>query len=188
MAEESLLTAKIRHGFDHLDADGDGRLTEEDHVIMGRRVAAALGHPPGSEAEAQIIAAYVGIWRDLHLPHTADGAAGISKEEFVRSTSRLASDPQAAQATVGAVGQAYLAIVDAERDGHVTPDEFPAFQRGHFPALTQSEADEAFAHLDSNGDGYLSEQEFTQAIVEYWSSQDPDAPGNWWMGRPPYQR
>src|SRR4051794_12968434 len=49
-------------------------------------------------------------------------------------------------------------------------------------------ADEAFRHLDQDGDGYLSADEFITAIVEYWSSDDPDAPGNWAMGRPAYER
>jgi hypothetical protein len=60
-----LLTAKINHGFDHLDADGDGQLTEDDHVLMGQRVAASLGHAAGSPAEQQIIDAYLRIWREL---------------------------------------------------------------------------------------------------------------------------
>ena len=42
--------------------------------------------------------------------------------------------------------------------------------------------------LDADGDGYLPDEEFTRAIVEYWSSADPEAPGNWWMGRPAYLR
>src|SRR5438445_9959971 len=54
-----LLTAKISYGFDHLDADGDGQLTEDDHVLMGQRVAASLGHASGSPAEQQIIDAYL---------------------------------------------------------------------------------------------------------------------------------
>src|SRR4051794_36073404 len=49
-------------------------------------------------------------------------------------------------------------------------------------------ADEAFRHLDQDGDGYLSADEFITAIVEYWSSDDPDGPGNWAMGRPAYER
>ncbi|MFD4156945.1 hypothetical protein ACFWR4_29895 [Streptomyces hydrogenans] len=41
-----------------------------------------------------------------------------------------------------------------------------------------------FDHLDTDGDGSLSAEEFVRALTEFWSSTDPDAPGNWWMGRP----
>ncbi|MEV4251567.1 EF-hand domain-containing protein [Spirillospora sp. NPDC049652] len=186
MSSPDMLTAKISHGFDRLDADGDGRLTEHDHVLMGQRTAAALGHPSGSAAERQIIDAYLRIWRDLHLPHVPGGGGAISKEQFIDSTRSLVSDPDAARATVGALAEAFLDIADTDADGSVTPDEFLAFQRGHFPGLEASDAAEAFRHLDTDGDGRLSSEEFVQAVIEFWSSTDPEAPGNWWMGRPPY--
>ena len=53
--------------------------------------------------------------------------------------------------------------------------------------LTEADAHEAFVHLDTDGDGLLSAEEFIRATIEFWSSTDPDAPGNWWMGRPTYQ-
>jgi Ca2+-binding EF-hand superfamily protein len=183
-----MLSAKISHGVELLDADGDGRLTEDDHVLMGRRVAAGLGHPPGSAQEQRIIEAYRTIWGDLHLSHLPGGATSITKEQFIQSTRSLATDPAAARATVGALAEAFIAITDLDRDGYISPAEFLAFQRGHFPSLAQADADEAFRHLDQDGDGYLSADEFITAIVEYWSSEDPDAPGNWAMGRPTYQR
>jgi Ca2+-binding EF-hand superfamily protein len=179
-----LLTAKITYGFDHLDADGDGQLTEDDHVLMGQRVAASLGHASGSPAEQQIIDAYLRIWRELHLPHIPGGGTAISKEQFLTSTRTLAGDPAAARTTVGALAQAFLAIADTDHDGQVSPAEFFVFQRGHFPNLTETDANEAFSHLDADGNGLLSAEEFTQAIIEFWSSTDPNAPGNWWMGRP----
>ncbi|WP_026412808.1 EF-hand domain-containing protein [Actinomadura oligospora] len=186
MPASDMLTAKINQGFASLDADGDGRLTEDDHVLMGRRVAASLGHPPGSDAEARIIDAYLRIWRDLHLPHIPGGGTAITKEQFVVSTRSLAEDPDAARATVGALAEAFLDIADTNADGTVSPAEFLAFQRGHFPGLTDSDAAEAFQHLDTDGDGLLSPAEFIRAVIEFWSSTDPDAPGNWWMGRPAY--
>jgi hypothetical protein len=103
-----LLTAKISYGFDHLDVDGDGQLTEHDHVLMGQRVAVSLGHASGSPAEQQIIDAYLRIWRELHLPHIPAGGIVISKEQFLTSTRTLTGDPAAAQATVGALAEAFL--------------------------------------------------------------------------------
>lgn len=184
MDRATFLTSKISHGFDHLDADGDGALTENDHVLMGQRVAAALGHQRGSSAETEIIDAYLRIWRDLHLPHIPDGGNAITKAQFVESTLSLADDPAAAQATVGALGSAFLAIADTDQNNQVGPAEFRAFQSGHFPHLTETDLTEAFTHLDADGDGHLSAEEFVNAIIEYWSSDDPAAPGNWWMGQP----
>lgn len=181
---DDLLIAKISHGFDHLDADGDGRLTERDHVLMGQSVARSLGHPDGSVEEQRIVDAYVAIWRDLHLPHLPAGAKAVHRAEFIESTRSLADDPKTAEATLGALARAFLAVADADGNGRVDADEFFLFQRGHFPQLRRSDADTAFAHLDRDGDGTLSAEEFVTAILEYWTSRDPDAPGNWWTGSP----
>jgi Ca2+-binding EF-hand superfamily protein len=179
-----LLKAKIERGFQFLDVDGDGLLTEQDHVLMGRRAAEALGHAPGSAEDQRLVDAYLHIWRDLHRPHIPGGGEVITREQFLASTGALADDPQAARATVGALAEVFLTIADTDVDGRVSPAEFLVFQRGHFPGLTDAESAEAFSHLDVDGDGHLSTEEFIQACIDFWSSTDPDTPGNWWTGRP----
>ncbi|NUT95955.1 MAG: EF-hand domain-containing protein [Saccharothrix sp.] len=184
MTPSELLLDKIGRGFDQLDADGDGELGEQDHVLMGRRVAEALGYQPGSPEEQRMVDMYVRVWRDVHLPHLPAGITTIGRDDFISSTRDLAEDPAAADATLGALAREFLKIADVDADGRVTPAEFQAFQHGHFPALAEGDADTAFAHLDTDGDGYLSPDEFVRAVIEYWTSTDPDAPGNWWIGGP----
>ncbi|MEU3604565.1 EF-hand domain-containing protein [Streptomyces sp. NPDC035033] len=188
MDHQDFLTAKIARGFDQLDANGNGVLTEDDHVEMGRRVASSLGHAEDSPEAGRIVDAYLAIWREVHLPFVPAGGEGIPKEQFIASTRALAQDPETARAALGGIAETYLRIADIDRDGRISPDEFLAFQRGHFPELTDENAAEAFAHLDTDGDGTLSPAEFTTAVIEFWTSPDPDATGNWWAGRPAFPR
>lgn len=185
MNRSEFLVAKISYGFDCLDTDGDGALTEHDHVLMGRRAANSAGHQPGSPAETSMVDAYLRIWRDLHLPHIPDGGDAITRDQFIESTSSLVDDPAAAQATIGALAEAFLAIADIDEDGQLSPAEFHSFQTGHFRDLGENDTSAAFSHLDTDGDGYLSAAEFIRTAVEFWSSDDPAAPGNWWVGRDP---
>lgn len=186
MADQDFLAAKIEQGFDQLDVNGNGVLTEDDHVEMGRRVASSLGHAEDSPEAERIVGAYTAIWREVHMPFVPAGSPGIPKSQFVASTLTLAENPEVARATLGRLAETYLGIADIDQDGQVSPDEFLAFQRGHFPQLTEERAAEAFSHLDVDGDGSLSPVEFTNAVIEFWSSPDPNATGNWWMGRPTF--
>jgi hypothetical protein len=181
-----ILTAKIAHGFDYLDATGDGHLTEQDHVELGQRAATGLGHASGSPEEERIIAAFTAIWDNIHRPHLPEGQDQIDKAAFVAATRSL--EPEAADATVGAMARTFLAIADTDGNGVLSAEEFAVFQRALFPEITQDDIDKAFAFLDRDGNGYLTATEFTTAVLEYWNSTDPDAPGNWYLGQPVYER
>lgn len=182
-----MLTAKIEFGFDQLTARSGGVLDGPSHVAMGRRAAAAIGYALGSQDEARMIEAYLNVWRSVHLPHLPAGSRGLTKAEFVHSNLVLSDGTEAErEATLGALADTFFGLADVDRDERVDREEFWAFQHGHFPELTRAALSEAFDHLDTDHDGYLSRRQFTSAIVEYWTSRDPDAPGNWWLGRPVY--
>lgn len=63
-----------------------------------------------------------------------------------------------------------------DHDGQLGPAEFLTFQRGHHLNLAETDVNEAFSHLDVNGDGLLSAKEFTRSVIEFWSNTDPNAP------------
>ncbi|MFD9890272.1 hypothetical protein ACFWY9_13090 [Amycolatopsis sp. NPDC059027] len=78
MSVSDFLAIKIGRGFDGLDVDGDGRLTENDHVVMGQRAALSLGYEPGTPAERKIIDAYLKIWHEV-----SSGPARIRKRRAI---------------------------------------------------------------------------------------------------------
>jgi Ca2+-binding EF-hand superfamily protein len=173
------LERKIRAGFTHLDADGDGVLTEDEHILMGKRTAAALGYPEGSRSEQHMIDAYCQVWQ-THLSRDADGDGKITADEFVASTKSLSNDP----AVLEELANALFNIADRGGDGEIDLGEYLAFVRGHAPRLSEADVIDGFAHLDQDGDGRLTRDELVSAIVEYWTSEDPNARGNWFLGQP----
>ena len=182
-----ILREKISYGFEQLDVDGDGLLSEHDHVVMGIRNAAALGQPEGSPTERKMVEAYLNVWRVAHAPHLTR-PDGITKDEFMASTLALAADPAAAERTLGALARRFFEIADADRDGVINPLEYAAFLKGFMPRLPERDVEEAFNHLDRSRDGTITFEELRSACIEYWTSADPQAPGNWWLGKPVYER
>jgi Ca2+-binding EF-hand superfamily protein len=51
--------------------------------------------------------------------------------------------------------------------------------------LPPDSLNEAFTALDTDGDGHLSRTEIRTAVDEYYTSEEPDTPGNWLFG--PFQ-
>jgi hypothetical protein len=50
-------------------------------------------------------------------------------------------------------------------------------------SIDEATAQTAFPHLDLDGDGLLSRDEFVQLTEEYYTSDDPDAVGGWLYGK-----
>ncbi|MGP4114229.1 EF-hand domain-containing protein [Streptomyces sp. 4N509B] len=184
MIDDDFIIAKVGAGFDYLDRDGDGALTEADHVLMGRDVAEGLGYGAGSPEEQGVIDAYLRIWRELHLPMDTDGDGRISRDEFIASTSSLANDAKRAEAVLGGLADRITDIADRDSDGELDLEEYTAFVRGQAPGLPPDEVRDAFGHLDRDGDGHVTRAELRAAVIEYFTSPDPAAPGNWYFGSP----
>jgi hypothetical protein len=107
------LKAEINHGFDYLDVDGDGRPTEQDHVLMGRRAAQALGYAPSSAEEQHIL--------DAYLTSGATCANPTSPTEARSSLASSSSPPPApsptirrSRETVGVLAEDFLVIADTD--------------------------------------------------------------------------
>ncbi|MQY06697.1 EF-hand domain-containing protein [Actinomadura macrotermitis] len=177
--------AKFQASFHWLDADGDGAFTEADHVQMGRRAASALGYEPGSDAEQDMIDAYLNIWRRLHAPLDTDGDGRLTRQEFLTACTALTRDPQLARHTLGGLADAVMAVADRDRNGTISLTEYTAFVHGHAPGLPSDQIAQAFARLDRDGDGQIDHTELTACVMDYYTSPDPHAEGNWLFGPPP---
>jgi len=49
-------------------------------------------------------------------------------------------------------------------------------------SIDAAAADEAFERLDLDGDGVISKDEFARLYLEFFTSEDPEAPGSWFWG------
>ena len=81
---------------------------------------------------------------------------------------------------LGVWGDGFFRLIDADGDGVIGPQEYRDLMASVF--VDAASADQAFARLDTNGDGVISHDEFTQLYRDFFTSDDPDAPGSRFWG------
>jgi Ca2+-binding EF-hand superfamily protein len=163
---------KLGHMFDAYDADKNGFLEESDFASVGQRLAAALNQP-----QSDISNWFLGFWQGLKTVAGPDGR--VTKADWLGFLDQMWSDEKVYEATIEAGIAFYFKALDANGDGTLSPVEYGKF----FGAFSLDPAmDEVFSYLDINGDGVISLEEYNQLVRQFYGT-DPNAPGNWLMGR-----
>ncbi|MFJ2648002.1 EF-hand domain-containing protein [Streptomyces sp. NPDC087420] len=181
MPERSVLDIKLDRFFELLDTDNDGGIRESDVVSLATTLSTAVGAQDPA-TEARLHAALGAIWStDLKAMDT-DGNGAIDAGEYRLGVRRsLQTDPHGFLGRMGTLMQAWTTLCDTDGDGVISRDEYAAMYGNTFGVPRQS-LDEAFTKLDRDGDGVLSREEINAAVLDYFTSDDPNAPGNWIFG------
>lgn len=171
---DTLLTSKYAHRFRQLDTDGDGFLTRVDVRGHARDLLRALGIPEGTPPAQTVYTAADSYWAGLSR-YTGGGEDGLDVDAFIAALDAARADGGLEDVVRPAV-QAHLVVADVNGDGAVDRPEFLAAQTAL--GTTAADAEEAFRRLDRNGVGRISLDDWLTAVMEYYSSTDPAAPGN----------
>jgi Ca2+-binding EF-hand superfamily protein len=170
---------KMALGFYRLDPSKDGLVSQDDLATLGHQVAAQLQIAPGAAQADKIVQAFVHLWQAYGRAADKDGDNAISFEEFAAAQAAFLQTPNARELGVS-INAAVFAALDLDDDGQIDAQEYAAFLKPM--GVSSAEAQTAFAHLDRNGDGFLSREEAAADWWEYWNAADRTVPGNWFYG------
>lgn len=167
-----LMDRKINHVVALCDSNGDGVVEVSDFVTWVERLAAIRGWAPGTGGHRELerlyvdgakgVIALVGDEDRLSVRAFGDAMRSLSAEDLARFAAE------------------FFRLIDADGDGEIGPDEYADLLASL--GIDRAGADAAFSKLDLNGDGHISGDEFSQLYLEFFRSEDPDAPGNWFWG------
>lgn len=175
-----LQNRKLTHLFHTMDADSSGTLQQGDYERLADRVADIRGWHPDSAERAEVHAQFVAQWAGLAAAADIDASGGVTVDEFLGYQDRVVSDPAYFEALVGGTVDFFFDFMDDDGDGRISRDEFG--RSLHVFGVDGSAVEEAFGHVDTDGDGWLSKDEYHQVVIDFFSSDDPDAPGTWMLG------
>jgi len=160
---------KLTHLFKALDADGSNVLERRDFELIATRWAEHNDWPLDSEQSQSIHAFLMGWWEIFEGYCDANADGRLTLDEFIEGWGG-----RAAELHVGA--EVVFDAFDTDRSGMISVEEYRRFLLIY--GMDASHADEDFARLDSDSDGALSRDEFSEIMVQFVFSDDPDARGN----------
>ncbi|MBB4984812.1 MULTISPECIES: EF-hand domain-containing protein [Streptomyces] len=178
---DQLLDRKLDVCFGHGDQNGDGVLESADALALAARIVAYIGEPFGSDKAQDLFKAFGLFWQHVSAATDLNKDGQVTPEEWRTGLRRaFAEDEAGFTAGFRPLAEALWAICDQDDDGSVDAPEFANFQKAFGTSEENSRI--AFSKLDRDGDGSLSVDELLVAWKEYYTSPDPDAPGNWLFG------
>lgn len=162
------------------DADRDGAIEESDYEIAAGRMVSVSGLKPGAPEYEQLHAQLVdGGWQLLRQ-FDSNGDGRVTIEEALNGFDGLHDDEERYRKVIVEPSYSVFDLIDADHDGRITAEE----HRDFLVAMTvdAASAEAAFAHLDADGDGYLSREEYVALMRDFYTSDDPDVPAAWLFG------
>lgn len=189
---DPLLRWKLERWFDCLLAESPGtgryaapaRLSFGDYELAATRVLRAFRHRPGGREHRRLLSCLRKLWR-VHTAHAGAGGEVLDREAFAAGVARaLRRERRALVAAVNSVCCALVDLADADGDGVISEREYRVLLSAVFRLASEHDLRTAYRALDRDSSGTLEHNEVHVAFVEFFTSTDPHAPGNWLLGAP----
>ena len=174
---------KLTRLFGLYDTDDDGFIGKADYERTAGNLCRAHRYAEGSAEYQGLYGTYMAAWEGLRRMADRDGDDRVSLAEHLAGYDAMLS--HAGPEAFVRIAQMSTVLADQDKDGKVSRDEMTtlllAWADG---AVDEAGAHAAFAKMDLDGDGLVSPEDMRVIVTEYFTSDDPDARGNWMVGPP----
>ncbi|MFK7800475.1 MAG: EF-hand domain-containing protein [Anaerolineae bacterium] len=168
--------AKLPNLFHMFDSDKNGYLTKHDYLRIINGCAALRGWEESSQEYVNLYSTFYGQWTAITGMANKSDDGQVQLQEFLSFFDHLIHDEENYEMVINGVSLAIFGSFDLNDDGVLTADEYHSFYQvmGLDPAL----APNTYKKLDLDSNGSISIRELSKLVDQFFSSQDPNAPGN----------
>ena len=178
----TFLERKLARRFRTYDLNNDGFIEREDFDLGITRLGAAFNHSPQSPALNRLRTLSMNLWTHLAKLTDTDADGEISEAEY-RSAFAIGmlESPESFKQGYLPYLDALMEVIDTDQDGHISRDEYVRWT-GALMNLSEPDAREAFARLDTDCDGLIGRTQLLDAIQAYYFGDSPRSTGTWLLG------
>ncbi|NET59184.1 MAG: hypothetical protein F6K47_24505 [Symploca sp. SIO2E6] len=169
---------KLTTLFNNLDADEGGTLNEKDFQLVLDKLANSRGIKPLSLQYAYLRSILFFIWNNLSLADENHDAE-VTLSEWLNYYENLINSDSYGQ-ILKLQCSVLFALLDENENGEISQQEYVDLVSAY--GVDPSWASKNFAQLDLNSDGHISEAELFTLMDEFFRSDDPQSPGNYFWG------
>ena len=180
MALSELQRRKLTSLFHWYDHDNNGYLEVDDFKKIVNNLQQIRGWRPNSHEYNDVNMQFMFAWSSLQTFADKSRDNLISLEEWLAYMDMVLSSDGGLERTVDSMASMLTDLADVDEDGRITPEEYRLFLMAY--DIDQSLLGEIFSKLDTNADGYLSRDEVSKLVTEFYTSNNPNSPGNWMIG------
>lgn len=158
------------------DLNSDGVINRADFEEYAARTAATRGWEADSVEANELRARFLAFWTGIeHIAENRD-SANVTLAEWLDYWDRVLNTPDLFDEIAAPLARTIFLMLDHDGDGFIRLTEYTqSFRLG---GLDAADAKAAFARLDWNGDGRISQEEFLALTDDFFKSDDPAARGN----------
>lgn len=177
-----LQSRKITRAFQLADMNHDGVLEKSDYEQYAAQMAHAFNVAADSTAYQMLHQKILSDWEMARRMLSRDDDK-ITLQGFLTFHEGIINSPMFDAFVAGYVDStlAMWRTVDPQGPADAAnPYRFARFLKTF--GVSEADANEAFRHLDKNGNGVMERAEMIAAQQEFFASDDPNAAGNWLLG------
>ena len=171
---------KVTHLFKLIDVNYNGYVDRQDfrNLIFSLGSARPVTETSGTYQDLEN--AIMNLWDRISQMSDSSFDGRIDQEEWLKFFTFALSDDVHYATFIKPLEKTLINMIDTNGDGRISHGDYRDIALA--VNVDESEISDIFLRMDANRDGYITTDEAEVAVHQFFTSDEPTAPGNWFFG------